>query len=221
MQENKPSRFSRLSVITGVGLLATLAAAGLGGVASAQTVIDDAAPAPVTRVLQERAIQVDDGDDTDMFESSPEDEAVWQRFEQCLADAGLNMDDEAADEAEPDEATLDAAFDQCEPILDELTGEGFEVFDDFGELSPEDEALFDQFDACLESGGIDALFEAESGDGVVDDAAIDALFEQCDPILDGLSEDAQELFGDFEDCPEDDEHDETDTADTELEGADA
>lgn len=160
----KPNRLTRLSVSAGAGLLATLLAAGLGGVASAQTVVGDAATPteaagqPVVRVTQSGAIQFDDdSEDSELFESSPEDEAVWERFEQCLTDAGLDVESESH-AAEPDEATIEA-----EP----------------------------------------------------DEATIEAAFEQCDPILDGLSEDAQDFFGN---CPEDDEHDD---AAEELEGSDA
>ena len=147
--------------------------------------------------------ELSDGFDEFFGEWSPEDEAVFDRFEQCLSDAGVPVElDEAELEAGAvDEDAIDAAFEACDPILDELS-DGFDEF--FGELSPEDEAVFEQYDDCIENGGIDALFE----NGNVDEAAIDALFETCDPILDNLSPDAQ---GFFEDCPDDDDeiHDES------------
>lgn len=207
----KPSRLTRLSAITGAGLLAALIAAGLGGAASAQTIIDEgAAPAqiieePAGRVLA-RAVQLEGEPPEEVFEESPEDDAIWQQFDQCMADAGLSEDDfDETHESGLDEATIDAAFEQCDPILDELSDEVIlGEFGGFDELSEADVAVFDQYDECLTAGGIDALFEAEGADGFMsDESAIDALFEQCDPILESLSDDAQALF---EDCPEDEGH---------------
>ncbi len=210
-ETNRLSLLARpLCVLTGAGLLATLLAVGLGGVASAQTVIEDVSGptevvGSVARVAQGHAVQVDDDTDgSSFFEFSPEDETVWGRFEQCMTDAGLTSDPRDASDGEPDEATIDAAFGQCDPILDGLS-EDVDITGDFEDLSPEDEAVFDQYDECLTEAGLDELFEGAEVDGAeFDEAAIDAAFEQCDPILGGLSEQAQEVFGDFEDLlPED------------------
>ncbi|MEO1058389.1 MAG: hypothetical protein AAFY28_15895 [Actinomycetota bacterium] len=76
----------------------------------------------------------DEGHDDDI-EISPADEAVFNRFDTCLADAGFDDAafeqleqaelDGSLDEAQLDEqwAAVDSAFEQCEPILTELSPE--------------------------------------------------------------------------------------------------
>ncbi len=210
----------RLGVVAGAGLLAGLIAAAIGGVAGAQT--------PGTTVLTEvdrpnaqvRVMQVDDEGDVD-FEVSAEDEAIWDQFDQCLSDAGVDFEaldaaEESGDESAIDFDALDAAFESCETLLDGLS-EDFE----FHDISEADEAVFEQYDQCLVDNGVDfdeleaqfdeldddadiAVFEAEAG--------LDAAFEACDPILENLSEDfdMDEFDMDELDCdlPEADEFDE-------------
>jgi len=211
----KTRRWQRLAAITGAGVLVGMMAVAAGGVASAQTVVDVDEPEPKT-LITTHALQADTELDGDVegdrgglaieeFTPSAEDEAIFEQYEQCLSEAGVDFESNPAIDLgtvnELDEATLDAAFGTCDPILDGLSEE-FAMFDEIVELSPEDEAIFERFDACLDDGGIDTLFDAAS-DASIDDAAIDALFDSCDPVLDSLSEDAQSLF---EDCPEDDAH---------------
>jgi len=205
LSREKRNKMKRRSAIVGAGLIAGLIAAAIGGVASAQTVVTEVSePSAVIQQVVGSAsvtgvIQTEEGPEF-FDELSPEDEAVFEEYDQCLVDAGvdINLDDEV------DESAIDAAFEQCEPILDDLS-EDFDVeFDDFfDELSPEDEAIFDEYDQCLEDGGIDAHFENED----IDEAAIDAVFESCDPLLDGLSEDAQALFDNFDDCDDEEDDD--------------
>ena len=111
---------------------------------------------------------------------------------------------------EGDHEALDAAFEACDPILENLSDD-FE--DEMFEISAEDEAVWEQFDQCLVDAGVD--FEAldtaeESGDeSALDFEALDAAFESCDPVLEGLSDDFEifemELDED-EDDVEDDEN---------------
>ena len=212
-ESRSATRFKRISAVTAAGLLAGLIAAAIGGVASAQTVVESVEPdAPVEHVARTRTFQADndaaDAEGNHFADISAADEAVFERFDQCLADAGVDVEATfELDGAEVDDTVLDAAFDRCDPILDELSDD---FTDDFDDLSPADEAVFDEYDQCLEDGGIDTIFEQES----IDDAAIDALFENCDLILDGLSAEAQEFFGD---CPDDAELEDA----AELEGADS
>jgi hypothetical protein len=223
LNRRKPNRMKRLSAITGAGVVAGLIAASVGGVASAQTVVTEVSEP--TSVVQQAgafvrvATAVQFEDDTEEMqkefdEISQEDEAVFERFDQCLEDGGVDIEsEEEIDENAIDEAVIDAAFEQCEPILDELSDDFDDEFGElFEELSPQDEAIFDHYDQCLEDGGIDALFDSEE----IDDAAIDAVFENCDPILDDLSEDAQALFGD---CDDDEIHNDTDEDETEEDEA--
>ena len=199
----------RLGAIAGAGLLAGLIAAAIGGVAGAQT----AGTTVLTEVdqpgAQVRVMQVDDADDMD-FEISAEDEAIWDQFDQCLVDNGVDFDaldaaEESGDESALDIEALDAAFESCEPVLENLS-EDFEMY----EISEEDEAVFEQFDQCLVDNGLevwgddfddmDAVDgdEADEGDVMVeafegDEAAIDAAFEACDPILDNLSAELMDI----------------------------
>ena len=115
-----------------------------------------------------------DGDSDEIeLDVSAADEEVFARFDQCLVDAGL---DDAAfeeleraemdgtlDEARLDErwAAADAAFESCEPILDELSPElqnQLEVLD-----AAEDDGLYDD---CEPHEGSDQ----EPADGAEDEA---------------------------------------------------
>lgn len=182
------------------GVLAGLIAAGIGGVAAAQS-------GGTTVVSQ---IDGDADSSTVVFGGSPEDEAIWEQFDQCLVDAGVDFDAlEAAESAgtltEVDEDRVDAAFESCESVLENLSEDEFAAFD--MDLSAEDEAVFDQFDQCLVDAGVDIDDDATFMAIVEIDEAemdkLDAAFESCEPILDNLSEDMKmfeaEMFeGDFE-----------------------
>lgn len=84
-------------------------------------------------------------------------------------------------------------------------GEGFAFGIDLG-LSPEDEAVFEKYETCLDDAGV-------TFDGWLDDLEdldeldidnIEAAFEDCEPLLDELSDDVHAFFAD---CPEDDDDD--------------
>jgi len=63
-----------------------------------------------------------------------EDQAVFDRYDGCLVDGGI---DELLDggSVEPSDGEIDALFDSCDPILDELSEEGAALLED----CPEDE----------------------------------------------------------------------------------
>lgn len=240
--EQLPNRTPRrLGTMATVGIIAGFVAAAIGGVASAQTggtTVVGQADEPTSIVVSQDElpddaviVEVDELDDLDDLD--PAEKAIWDRFDQCLTDAGVDLEALEAAETEEefealDEAALDAAFESCESVLGELDDvfvDGMEL--DGLELSPEDEALFEQFDQCLTDAGV-PMFDAEFteldeadlenlgdlddlDDGVavetfeVDGAeaeAIDAAFESCEPILDGLSDSAMFMVdGGF--CEED------------------
>lgn len=242
-------RRRRLGAVLGAGLLAGLVAAAIGGVASAQsggtTVIgqvdepedavvvvqegdasdEDAIWQQFDQCLSDAGIDVESLESEDdltldeatidaAFEScepvldgldaflTDEEKAAWEAFDQCLTDNGVPIDDVAADQL-PDEATLDAAFEACESQLGEF---GDEVFFGDVELSAEDEAVFERFDQCLIDNGVDleALDAAETAEdaSALDETALDAVFDACEPILDELSAEAHMLDMD---CPDDEE----------------
>ena len=135
-----------------------------------------------------------DGPVDEAFEA--ELDAVFGRFDECLDGAvpgGLAALD--SQDAALDETAVDAAFESCEPILDELPDNVMvdTMFDGDMDIDPELEAeldaAFEEFDACLDAavpGGLDAF---ESG-AELDEAAVDAAYESCDAILDGLPAEA-------------------------------
>ncbi|MEM9654648.1 MAG: hypothetical protein AAGA65_21335 [Actinomycetota bacterium] len=260
---------SKLAIVGASGLLFTGAAVGLAGVASAQnggTTADTTAESTTTGETPGSSISIgqeaEDGYYIDI-ELSPEDEAVFARFDQCLADNGLDvvsidgmLEDERLTDDEIDAAweafdrDADAAFDACEPILDDLSEEVQEIggevleseeyLDYLGddewveefELSPEDEAVFERFDQCLVDNGVDELDEMIFNDEELTEEQLDSIdelgeqiYSTCEPILEELSGDAAWII---EDCPDHDEDDdeyedgEDDGADVEeLEGADS
>lgn len=264
-----PNRRRRIASVAGAGLMAGLIAVGAGGVAMAQ---GDAPTVPTTTTTESAeaanadsdgtgdittepgedfvvSVEVDSADGNVEFadiELSPEDEALFDRFDACLADNGVNdaTEDEwearweNATDAERDalDAEVTAIFEQCESILDDLS-EGVAVFegdieigelDDDYELSPEDEAVFDRFDACLEENGLIAEKEDEF-DSMTDEALeaiapeIDAIFETCEPILDDLSDtfsdDVWEIEGCGDEFEDDDDDDEDDDGSEETPGS--
>ena len=232
----RSSLTGKLAAVGVTGLLVG-AAVAIGSMASADAPATSE-PAQLPAVSGSIAA-VDDEDAPDM---SDEDEAVWQRFDDCLAEAGVMLDpgepdgdeDAVAEPIEIDEDAIEA----CEAILDELSEDGAEMLDEF-ELSPEDEAVFERFEACLVENGVpafdDDLTDADGDIAEPTDAeweAIEQAWEQaeeaCDPILEDLSEDVffgegcdvdDELFG--EDDDDEAPADEVDDDDDADEAADA
>ena len=189
-----------------VGAIAVAAIAGsLGAVSVAGAQSDET---PETSVVEptdaaESEVQLD-GDASDA------DEALFDQFDQCLTNNGLTEELDEKDEWTAEEETaIEAAFETCEPILDNLS-EDFADFED-SDISPEDEALFDQFDQCLTNNGLTEELDEKDEWTAEEETAIEAAFETCEPILDNLSED----FADFEDCDDDEEHADEDADDEE------
>lgn len=143
---------NKLAIVGLSGVLFTGAAVGLSGIASAQgpevKAEEPGAPA-ASDGAENMAVEID-GDHLGMvedFEISAEDEAVFERYDQCLVDNGF---DESLFEAELDEnfeldedaavaveafeidEELEAAFAACDPILDDLSDDLF-MMDDLGD----------------------------------------------------------------------------------------
>lgn len=223
------SLLGKLAVVGVTGAVISGAVVGFSGLASAQAADEADTPAEAVEVTED----ADDGyvieSDFDRF--SEQDQALILEFEQCLDDAGLDGESEEVPE------NIDEIFEACEAVLDDLSFEADEWLEGEDlELSPEDEAILDEFEACLSEGGFDE-FEAEiEGDfnGDVEDgdyenyeeevelsdeelAEIEALFEGCEELLDGLSDGSIFLL---EGCPDEhyeDEHYEDDHAQEDIE----
>ncbi|MEM7095984.1 MAG: hypothetical protein AAF567_23470 [Actinomycetota bacterium] len=215
------SRRRRIGAVAGAGLLAGLIAVAVGGVAAAQNdgVVISQADTPDSVVVVQESGDLDEMHDGDLDEThdemffedvSDDDKAIWDQFDQCLTDSGVDFDAlETMDDAELenlDEAAIDAAFEACESVLDGLSDEAYFMEAD---ISPEDEAVFDQFDQCLTDSGVDfdALEKMDDAElEALDESAIDAAFEACEPILDNLSEDLKAELDEWEEfCDEDHE----------------
>lgn len=117
--------------------------------------------------------------------------------------------------------------------------DGFDDLDDLdldadfvADLSPDDHAVLDRFDACIDEAlagsGLDiaALEAADEADTLTEeqedeiDLVFDAAFVSCDPILDELSPEATALIAEWEsdddhcdDEDEDEDHDDEDIDD--------
>ncbi|MGH1489421.1 MAG: hypothetical protein ACRBK7_08540 [Acidimicrobiales bacterium] len=107
-------------------------------------------------------------------------------------------------DADSDTSTVDGDTDR--PIeLEEYDGDyehddGMEV-DGFDEFSTEDQAVIVEFEECI--GDLESqLPEDDDAWTDADYDKIDALFEQCEPILDGLSFDADEWLEEGDDWEE-------------------
>ncbi len=238
---------SKLAIVGASGLLFAGAVVGLTGLASAQSSEPAAATAEADtgdtgsngagRVEHGVDVEVYGDDDGFAFEVelSPEDEAVLISFEECLAENGVveeSLDEkaEAGELTEADWDAVDAAFETCEPILEDLSDDADALFEELDEhdfedfeLSPEDEAVFEAFEQCLTDGGIDEeAIEAGEEAGTLteeDWEQLDSVFEGCESILDDLSEDA-DFFGDWEEC-EDEDYDDAEESDNVEESVNA
>ncbi|MGI9615904.1 MAG: hypothetical protein ACR2QO_23525 [Acidimicrobiales bacterium] len=236
---------TKLGLVGATGFLIGAAAFGLSGVASADSPTTESGGAgadrvvAATRTLTARAahtidVDVSGHDDGASFtiEMSPEDEAVFEEFEQCLADAGLDdsgfgngeiSGELSEDDLEALDAEFDALFAECEPILEGLSEDvliedvliGDVLIEGLDDLSPEDEAVLERFDECLDDLGVhqwtgDDEDDDEDDGEELSDAEIeelDEMFAECDSILDELSEDAEFFsFGDGA-CDDHDEYD--------------
>lgn len=134
------------------------------------------------------SLPADSGADVDFEDDAKEDvkpsasdQAVFDKFDKCLTDAGVNVDnlfDLENDMSDAEAARLDKAFDKCESILDELSSDGLE-------LTAEEQAEYDKFSKCLAAEGItEAVLESEGDDTPEVTARIDAAFEKCQPGCD-------------------------------------
>ena len=222
----------KLAIVGATSVVLGATALGLSGIAAADEPVLDAGRAGIDRIVDtaRSTVDVDVGVEHDGAEAavdvdlSPDDEDVLEAFERCLAEAGFDDGSEAGGSeadgsviVELDDDTLellDDALESCEPILEDLEGDLLEG----SELSPEDEALFEEFDECLVDAGIDEL-EAGYEDGEISDdelASLEEAFAECEAILDDLEGEAFAFLGDVE-CDElddlhepdenDDEHD--------------
>jgi hypothetical protein len=210
----------RLAIVGMTGAVFTGAVFGVGSLASANTGTGSTTdPATGSSATSEPAADpaVTEEADHDLSEFdgfSDEDQAVILRFEECLGDleAGLPDDEDAWTDEDYDR--IDATFEECEPILDDLSfdadewlDEGDEHWDEiywdevFDELSTEDQAVFEQFDQCLAD--VEDAFDAElpEDESTLTDeqweeleARFEEQFETCDQILDNLSDEAQDLL---------------------------
>ncbi len=204
------SRYSstRSAAITAVMVASGLLAAACGSTATAS---DDRAVADIpettiaageaeTDESADSAGSADDGTSADDEPISDEDaEAAQLRFEQCLADEGVENPFESAEDGnsavvEFDEGefeAFEAAQEKCEPILDEAFG-SFEFTPEQEAAQADAELAFNQ---CMTEQGFDMSGGDDEGgfqiEGDVDIDDLNAAAEQCDDAFD-------EVFGDDE-----------------------
>ncbi len=217
-----------LGAVAGTGLLVGGVVVALGGAASADkpAVIENRAADQGELVVESsdgEAVLLDG--DAEVYlddELGEADIELFAAYDQCLSDAGVPVfetwseaDDGAEYEVNADEVLEaewleedweefdnehQAAFESCEPILDDLSAEMF-----IEELSLEDEEVFAAYGQCLSDAGVpvfevDGPGEAESfivteGDEMLEGeilegeewAVLDDAFAECDPILGSIS----------------------------------
>jgi hypothetical protein len=213
---------NKLAVVGLTGMVFAGGIVGLSSLASADTSTVQRADATESGEVVEEAHDIDG--ELSVFDAyGDDDQAIILDFEECLFDSGLEgsiegdgvsaealegtgFEGEALDgDAQIELMDFDEAFEECEVVLDDLSfpaGDWLELGD---EWSAEDEAVFDEYDTCIEDaiGADDALdHEADLTDEDIE--ALDAAVEGCDEILDGLSFDLEaadvifggEVFGD-------------------------
>ncbi|MEM9131835.1 MAG: hypothetical protein AAF962_09270 [Actinomycetota bacterium] len=198
--DEQPSRLrGRLAAVGITGLVVGAAALGLTGVASAGTpTISPSTPAAVAddgvieaEPLDEGEWNEDDWEEAELaefdLELSPEDEAVFERFDQCLADNGVPLEGDYGDldeselenltegewdaleakwdaEWEAMEETFIAAEEACEPILDELSADAVAAFEEL-ELEHCDEGYdAEEYDDLDDGVEVEELDEDDEGD---------------------------------------------------------
>lgn len=103
------------------------------------------------------------------FAPPPEVQAAYDRHDACLVEHGSDGWDENTPGAD-----VDAAFDACDPILDDPAVAAYEA--QFAP-SPEEEAAWEKHDACLVEHG------ADDWDENTPEADVDTAFSACDPII--------------------------------------
>ena len=216
---------NKLAILGLSGVLFTGAAVGLAGVASAQDsgpVLNDSTP--VESVTEGD----DDGFDAQYlgdFELSPEDEALFEQYDQCLVDNGLDIesieatfdDEELTDEqiAELDkqweaiEDDAEKAFAACDPILEDLSDE-FQEFDaawdaEFGDEDWTEAELIEDLDLSAEDEAVLERFDQCLVDGGIDelDAEIDGSEELTDEQWEAIEAGIDEVFENCEPILED------------------
>ena len=83
-------------------------------------------------------------------------------------------------------------YDEC------LADNGIPIHDEDADAAAEE-----RFDELAGLEDIDELTDEDLAELEALESGWEAAFEACEPILDELSEDAEWLFADFEDCPDD------------------
>lgn len=176
-----------------VGLLAGLAITSVAFASPASA--SEANTAPVADATQQTTL-------------TPEQEAIWAKFDTCLTDKGIDLDAVFGDGGKLDstgDAKVDAAFAECDKILDALQVDS-EPDQGPVEMSAEDKAAFDKFDKCIAAEGItDEVLASEGEDTPQITAKIDAAFEKCEDHLGDLADldidDSEiEMFEKFDSC---------------------
>lgn len=194
----------KLAIVGATGVVFAGGIVGLSSLASAQTpTVGNGAEQQ--EISAEEAIEIDTG--YDLF--SADDQELIVEFEDCLSDAGFGPradvaegDDivESTEEfTEEDFEEIDAAFENCEVILDDLSFDA-EDWLEAGDLSEEDEAVFEDYDNCIEDAfGADLDEEGDVEWTEQDEERFLAAAESCDAILENLSEEAVLIEGDWDD----------------------
>lgn len=218
---DSPRGFHRIAAVVAAAAFAALLTVLAVGSAGAETVsaadLDaDLAAQPVERVMRRANILAfqetpDDDVDKNLDKSSADDSEIkdiFERLEVCLKTEGADLDLSVDGEGNVwnfgikghlgDE--LDAAFEVCEPILDEL--EDLVGAHEFFAFDVEHEAVVEDFDDCLADAGaaIEGLFDGNDEDWTLDlkdnedgwsiaiDADLENVFDECDEILEEFSD---------------------------------
>lgn len=210
----------KLAIVGMTGAVFAGGVFGLSGLASATTSDATETSTPDTTVAESQpaesmAVEPDEHELSDFDGFSAEDQELILKFETCIDDGFAQLPDEDEEWTAENDQQVDALFEECEVILDDLSfpavdwlegGDDWEEdweeadWDEFyGELSAEDQAVFEKFDACIED--VEANLPENEADWTDEQfEQLESQFEACDPILDDLSEDADFFIIDGEGC---------------------
>ena len=200
---------NKLAVVGVTGLVLAGGIVGLSSLASAETATVQRADATESGEVFAEAHHVDE--ELSVFDAySDEDQAIILEFEDCLFDSGLEtniegdgvsaelLEGEALDsralngEVQIELMDIDEVFAECEIVLDDLSFPADDWMELGDELSAEDEAVFDRYDACIEDTiGDDTALDHDADWTDEDIEELEAAFEGCDEILEGLSFDLE------------------------------
>ena len=192
---NAPTAVVRRRIPTAVGALLAI---GLLASACGSTATDDgpevAALPPESGESDAPAEDNDGPASVDPEDVSEEDaEAAQFRYDQCMIDNGVDVEElfgdvedggavtiEADDDFEAQYEAYEAANEECEPILEE-------VFGDFS-LSPEQEAEFAdvqaKFNQCMSDSGFPITPSGDSGEAIGFEVDADGDFEELESAMD-------------------------------------